>query len=211
MAATNVSVEQLAAAEPTPLATPLVAGSASYIVDRSIQQSVTNAEIIVIGQVTRLGEVVNTDRDTQDHTKPASNTFGVGQTYNVQVQQYLKGSGENNLTILEGEGAIQSPSELVTQSDIERAKISYGAQPLTPGKTYLMLLSKQPDYFGGNYYGGQGNPWRFVLQEDGSYILEASRDVLFQLSTSYRADVKGSLVDYIKQSVAADTAAKPIP
>lgn len=214
LANTSISNQAVSTAEPAPIATPTlapVASSASYDVDQSLQQSVANAQVIVVAQVDKLGEVVNTDKDAQDYNKPASDSFGVGQTYNVLVKQYLKGNGETTLTILNTEGAILSPPELITQSDIERAKAAYGEKPLVPGKTYLMLLAPLQYYPSKSYYGGQGNPWLFVLNEDGSYSLDAGQEVIRQLGAYNMSDVKGSLVDYIKQRVAADAAAKPTP
>lgn len=187
-----------------------VAGTGSYIVDASLKESIAHSEIIVIGEVIGVGEMFNSHRDVQDQTKPARDTFGVGQEYVLQVQRYLKGSGPDVLTIVQTEGAVWSPPESVTQTDIERARAAQGVPQFEKGKLYLLLLKSLAAYHPEKaYYAGQGLPWRFALAPDGTGVMEAPSGALASIPQDFIPRPDAPLIPQIEQLIQAETNATP--
>jgi hypothetical protein len=163
--------------------------------------------MVAIGTVTATGSIFNSRRDTEDQTQPARDSFGVGQEYQVQIERYLKGSGPAVLTVVVTEGAILSPPEKVTQADIERAKAASGIPPLTVGARYLLLLkSFTVHYPGTDYYAGQGQPWRFVLSEDGTGVLEAPSGALGSFPQDFIPRPDAPLLPQVEQLIQAEKA-----
>src|SRR6266545_6585840 len=118
----------------------------NYVTSQSLKETVTQSEIIVLGNVIGTGEVINTSRDTQDHTKPSRDSFDIGQVYDFQVQRYVKGSGPLVLKVAQAEGVILRPQSGVTQADIDRAKAADDHVPFNTGTTYLLFLRHSTSY-----------------------------------------------------------------
>ncbi len=187
----------------------------NYVTSQSLKETVTQSEIIVLGNVIGTGEVINTSRDTQDHTKPSRDSFHIAQVYHFQVQRYLKGSGPLVLNVAQAEGVIQSPQNGVTQADIDRAKATDDHVPFNTGTTYLLFLrrfpSSYPDYPNKDYYAGPSEPWRIALSADGKGVIEAPQEALLALRSDFIPDPDMPLLPQIEQVIRAEQAAKPAP
>jgi hypothetical protein len=204
---TATTVEPSLTAYPAAAGTPApVAVYGSYDTARTLEEVTAQSEIIVIGNITTVGDTFNSRLDTQDSSKPARDSFGVGQEYELQVQQYLKGSGPDRLTIIQNEGAILSPPELVTQADIERAKAASGARPMLVGASYLLFMNQITAYPGKVYYGGSIEPWRFALAPDGTTTIETPSEALRTIPPDLLPSPEVPLLPHIEQLIRAERA-----
>jgi len=185
----------------------------NYVTSQSLKETVTQSEIIVLGNVIGTGEVINTSRDTQDHTKPSRDSFDIGQVYDFQVQRYVKGSGPLVLKVAQAEGVILSPQSGVTQADIDRAKAADDHVPFNTGTTYLLFLrrfpSSYPDYPDKDYYAGPSEPWRIALSADGKGVIEAPKEALLEIPSDFIPDHNMPLLPQIEQVVQAEQVTKP--
>jgi len=207
---TQPPVTTLTSSQPTTEASVApVAYSASYMTAQSLQESISQSEMIVIGNVDGIGAIYNTARDTQDHTKPAKNTFSVGQVYTFHVERYLKGTGPVIIPILQDEGMILLPEAAIAQVDIDRAKAASGTTPLNKGVQYLLFLSHTDAFNGTTYYGGSAEPWRFVLAADGSARMDTPRDAYRMLPANFAPPDAVALLAQIEQLVKAAPSATP--
>lgn len=148
--------------------TPYVIVQNSAVVYTTMKEITDKSDIIIIGQPTKKNGIINTDRDPNDPSKPDPQYFGIGQIYEVEVSNYLKGDGVNTLYIVEYQGhAFQNPQEL-TENEIEQAMQRENIIPLSISKRYIMFLrSFTDDYvdFPYQHYSGVGHPWRFEITD----------------------------------------------
>lgn len=113
------------------------------------------------------------------------------------------------LTIEQVEGAILGPPEKVTPADIERAKSSVGALSFKPDTNYLLMLNTVTDYDGKVRYGGGHQPYRFVLQSDGTAVIDAPGSVTLNLPETFIPNPDAPLIPQIEQIIAGQQAGKP--
>ncbi len=142
--------------------------AASYRTAQSVSQLVSESAIIVIGQMTGIGETFNMARSPQNPSQPDPAILGLGQVYHFQVERYLKGQGSRSIEIAQVEAILgdQTPK---TPKNIARARASYGAIPLRPNVRYLYFLRPLTDFPDKpNYFVGTLHPDRFVLGEQGN-------------------------------------------
>jgi hypothetical protein len=59
----------------------------------SFYELTEQADIVIIGQAQEAKEIVNAARVPGDPAKPDADHFGVGQIYEVRVDEYQKGDG----------------------------------------------------------------------------------------------------------------------
>jgi len=160
--------------------------SADQDVVRSLKERVAKASIIVIGEVTGTGEILNGARLPEDPTQPDPRVFVLNQVYHVQVQRYLKGTGPATLNVVQAEGFTSAKSGAVaiptTVAEIAKLKATYEYVSISPGKKYLFFLDPLVGSDPAQNYmaGGLGVPWRFTLPETGnaqqeSPVAEASQ------------------------------------
>jgi hypothetical protein len=134
----------------------------------SIQQLERKAQWIVIGKITKAGEVFNSSMNSDDLSKPHSTIFGIGQLYDFTVERIVKGErleGETN-TILVGqtEGLIfHEPGATITDAEIQQARD--GDRPFEIGSEYILFLvrTKYPEDL--IVYDRASEIWRFVISE----------------------------------------------
>ncbi len=152
---------------PTPEPVAYYASSPSYITATSIQELASKSALVVIGQITGTGEVVNMAKDPTDPTKEDPEYFVVGQVYDVKVEQYLKGEGGNMIQVVQREGFIQKTSGIaVAPPDVEKAKKADKHIPMKTAIKYLIFLD-QFDRLDKkkNYFVGVAQPWRFDMSD----------------------------------------------
>jgi hypothetical protein len=143
-----------------------------YITASSFQDLARKTPLIVIGQVTEIGEVINAGLDLNED-KPSTYYYDVGQIYKFQVEEFLKGQGDladnATLNILVFEGIfIDAPAASVTQADIDQQRARRGCdprcQPMVPGTRYLLFLKSSDGYPPEKqYYSVSIHPWMFPL------------------------------------------------
>jgi hypothetical protein len=137
-----------------------------YIYANSLSELVALSPLIVIGQLDKLGAVVNTARNPQDTSKPSSSTFGIGQTYTFTVERYLKGNSSSPLNLIQGEGLIILNQAQASEDNIKKAKANSGIPTLQPNRKYLLFLKPlEGDFAGKDFYVAPIMPWRFVLPD----------------------------------------------
>lgn len=155
---------------PTP---PPSCGTVSYVVNvKSLQERAALAEVIVVGDIVALGEVINSAFQVGDRTKPANDLFGVGQEYVFQVQRYIKGAGPNELVLLNDEGTVRLPPEKVTAQDIAQAKLCNVNPPFKQATTYLLFLNTIRYHNGKDYYYKAELPSRYIIQADDQVMMD---------------------------------------
>lgn len=183
-----------------------------YVTVPSLKARIATAPIIIIGQITGTGEVINMARDIYDISKPAPDMFGVGQVYHFQVQQYLKGSGPDTLNIVQPEGQVIADPVTVTAADIQQSRTNsaYEYTAFQTGTTYLLFLHQVEGFDpANNYFTGAFHPWKFIVGGDGSMTMEAPRGVFLQLPADFIPDADAPLLPQIKQAIQAEQAAQP--
>lgn len=208
------AVPNTQSADPTSTIQHVNAGhsESSYITVRSLKERIAREPVVVIGQITGTGEVINMARDIYDNTKPAPDLFGVGQVYTFKVQRYLKGTGPNELNVANPEGLISADPATVTAADIQRAKedSGYGNEAFQIGATYLLLLHRldgfDPSH---NYFTGGIHPWRFVVASAGNLTMEAPGGVFSQLPADFIPHPDAPLLPQVEQIIREQQTATP--
>ncbi len=151
----------------------IISVQADYIITAySFQELARQSPLIVIGQVTEIGDVINAGLDGNDESKPATDYYDIGQIYRFQVEQFLKGQGDlsDNATIniLVFESIIDAPAASITQADIDqRRALQEGChprcQPMYPGTRYLLFLRLTRAFPPETQYYAGLHPWMFPL------------------------------------------------
>jgi hypothetical protein len=126
---------------------------------------INSSEIIVTGQFTGKGEIVNTARDADDPSKPAPSVIGIDQIYYFKVEQYLKGSGVSSLSIVNAEG-LQDVRDGKVLETIEQAKENFPHWTPKFDTKYLAFLNPVVAEPPGKYYGGSVPPCFFRISEN---------------------------------------------
>jgi hypothetical protein len=115
--------------------------SVSYLFVHSLKERVATARLIVLAEVRETGEVINNSRNVEDITRPATDSFSVGQVYRAQVSRYLKGSGPDSINIINREGGLSSvDAASVTPEYIAQLQNSGVFPRLQIGQSYLFFL-----------------------------------------------------------------------
>ncbi len=167
----------------TPLVTPEVEvenRQHSYRYVTTIQELISQSEIIVIGSVVKRSDgVINMARDVENVYEADKNLFGLGQIYEFHVTQYVKGEGDEYITILQVEGMFDATDiggvANMSSADFERAQIQGDYIPYVVNQTYLLFL-RQTSGFAEKYYVGTIHPWRFVITADQRAVPETLWD-----------------------------------
>jgi hypothetical protein len=154
--------------------TPMLVKSSAQeipVVYTSIPEISSNSDVIVIGRVSDAKEIVNTAREPGEASKADPDYFSIGQIYEVQVDEYLKGEGEKVIYVVQHEGFLSTKDKQPGETEINEAKKDYGAVPLNPDKTYLMFLRysrhRYENYPQGAILIQAGHPWLFDYSEPG--------------------------------------------
>lgn len=139
-------------------------GSASYITANSYRDLTKSVSTIVIGEMVAVRDNINIARDEADPTKTSVSRYEIGQVYEFTIDEYLKGSGESPINVVQVEGFL-SQKDAVTDASIARAKESFDFIPIQPGRKYLLFLSDLVGFSKGEYYIGPIHPWRFDITD----------------------------------------------
>ena len=147
-------------------------GSASYITAKSYSDLTKSVSIIVIGEMTAVSDYINIARDDADPTKTSVSRYEIGQVYEFTIDEYLKGSGESQINVVQVEGFL-SQKEAITDESITHAKEAFNFLSINSGKKYLLFLSDLVGFSKGEYYIGPIHPWRFDITDPEGIIPES--------------------------------------
>lgn len=154
----------------------------SQVVHKSFSELGHFSDIVVIGVVVEVVDgYINTARNPSDISKPLSSLFNVGQVYKVKVEKYLKGNDVDMIFVVHRRGSIflESGMAEISQVDVEQALANgQGSAPLQLGSKYLMFLASRAydiqEFSKGSLYSGMEEPWRFIIDNQGSVKMESS-------------------------------------
>jgi hypothetical protein len=147
-----------------------------YIVAHSMKELVDKSTIIVSGQASALKEVINMARDVNDINKPDPNLLGVGQVYQFEVDQYIKGNGPKTIYVVQPEGFL--PGDQVglnlVDANIKKARSQEIYIPIRLNNPYILFLVSLNGFLSSkNYYTGPMLPWRFDISNPDEVIPES--------------------------------------
>jgi len=138
--------------------------TSDYITISAISDLAHQSDTVVVGTVAKVDDQhFNTARNTRDPSQPAIDLFINGTIYEIQVEQYVKGSGGSNLRIVQSEDitlpntAVEAPTVYLTE----------GFTPLEVGARYIFFLKvaeSYPDSPFSDLYRGTAEPYRFRLE-----------------------------------------------
>lgn len=146
-----------------------------YVIAHSLSEIIEKAQLILVGKVVGMGEIINLARDVNDPSIPDPSLFGIGQIYDVEVVEVLKSAqSEWNIStihIVQFEGRIRMDTTLnPSNDDIQKARELENVPPLDLGTKYIFFVDPIIDFK--NYplhFSGRGLPWRFVIKNNCVY------------------------------------------
>ena len=144
---------------------------------------VDQSTIIVSGQASAQKEILNIARDVNDHNKPDPNILGVGQVYQFEVDQYIKGNGPKTIYIVQSEGFLSGDQVGLNLNDanIEKARSQEKYIPIRLNNPYILFLVSSVGFPAlKNYYRGTIQPWRFDISNPDKVIPESPWDGALQ-------------------------------
>ena len=120
----------------------------------------THSTLIVIGTVAdsdpRIERVP--DQTPSSPSSPITDVFSVGEVYDVQVERYLKGSGESTLSVVQFIGLDYTEDDQIIQARSKNPGLLMGK-----GNRYLLFLQDQTETEG--LWVGDVEPYRFLLAD----------------------------------------------
>lgn len=153
-----------------------VMGAGDFIVAHSMKELVDKSIIIVSGKASALKEVINMARDVNDNNKTDPNLLRLGQVYQFEVDQYLKGNGPKTIYIVQPEGFLGGDQVGINLNDanIEKARSQEIYIPLRLNNPYILFLEALNGFPSlKNYYTGAIFPWRFDISNPDLVIPES--------------------------------------
>jgi len=141
------------------------------IVSTTIQELTNSSDIVVIGQITPTGNIINMARNVSDINQSSQTIFGAGKVYQVSVESYVKGQGTSSILIVQPESLMTNLTTL-TPNAYERGKTAYNAIIPKINTRYLLFLRGLRGFPTQQYYVGVSHPWRFDLSDPSKVIPE---------------------------------------
>lgn len=148
----------------------LMMSAPSMVYYGSFYELTEQADIVIIGQAQEAKEIVNAARVPGDPAKPDADHFGVGQIYEVRVDEYQKGDGPKTIYVLFARGLMSvKDGQAPSVEEIENVQKASGVAPLDPAKRYLMFLNRSTHIYSGyedtGVYVSIAHPWLFELSD----------------------------------------------
>lgn len=179
----------------------------SQLAASSIQELAHYSDIIAIGQVVSKEQIINTARDPDQPTQPDPHFFSINQVYEVKVESILKGEAQKTLLVAQNQGLLAITSDLKPDSTAIENEIKGNEGvtfiPLSTDTRYLFflrILDKTGYAIDGHkstdLYAGVAEPWRFIVNPDGSLSPETLLSGLNScLSQQTLASIEAILTD----------------
>ena len=163
---------------------PAASDHALYVTSTSLEDLAARSSIIAIGAVGTGQPTIRQiqGRDPNNPSKPDPGFIGVGSVYQVAVERYLKGSGDNTLSVVQFESVIRDHRGQM--KELRRREADF---PLTQGTRYLLFLRPQaqaPDLLIGT-----AQPARFVLSSGLARVESPAEDMARLFPDSSEADL----------------------
>ena len=114
---------------------------------------VANSTVIVIGTVSN-----NEPDSIRVQAHPTANIQAVGSGYNLYVERYLKGSGNDTIPVVQFHGLDFTDRGQARQMRHENANLLLGKD-----SRYLLFLKENESYPG--YWSGPAHPYKFLLKD----------------------------------------------
>lgn len=114
----------------------------------SLKELKNDSEVVIIGSVEKQLKTYNLAKDATDPTKENPDFVILGTDYLVNVEKYLKGSGEKQIIMTQEGGELNGKKQRIE-----------GRTPIKLGDKYVFFLKKNPD----NKYMFGGDPFKFSL------------------------------------------------
>ncbi len=180
---------------PDPVYSP---SRAFYPKSASVEGIVNQADIVFIGRVTSVGDLINGARVESNPSQPDPNIFLPSREYHVTVETDISDSSPDTLVVVHPEGGHW---KLGGEQTLEEWK---AARPVRPGyttlevdSTYTFLLS-QLEFYGENRWKGAAEPYRFKHMRDGRAFPEGTYSDAgegFHIPT--QLDLKSQLTEHL--------------
>jgi len=149
----------------TPLVTEIVQVYVHPVLSWSYSDLADKSELVIIGRPVAVGETM-----IELEKPPEENIHSKLQVYQVEVELYLKGNGEDKIQVVQFQGYVKTDSGTPTVVEIIGTKNAEGYLPLSLNASYLMFLRPTILASEGDYYAGAVHPWRFVISDGCVYI-----------------------------------------
>lgn len=144
---------------------------AVLVVSTTIQELYERADVIVIGQPAATAEVINMARDIHDPSIPDISLFIIGQAYEIQVEEYLKGAGPEIIYVVQNEGIIPNRAD-PNLDEITEARKTGNFVAMQMHRTYLFYLDAMLGAPEDTYFVGTSHPWRFSVEDRNRIVPE---------------------------------------
>lgn len=159
-----------------------VHSDASFVFGRDIAEQVANAEIVAIGQLTRMDDVINIAYDNPDNPMPSEQIYVEGQLYTLTIDTMLKSNDATPTTmrVVNSEGfiSLDMVADLMDETGTINEQVRQIAQeayadqmtPLSSGERYLLFLDPlyaSEQRFGEVIYEGITQPFAYHILENG--------------------------------------------
>lgn len=136
----------------------------------SFYELTDHTDIVIIGKALKAIETLNAARAPGEAAKPDPDHYGIGEIYQVEVEEYQQGDGPKTLYVLLARGltSIKDGQEPSTD-EIESVQKASEVAPLDPTTRYLMFLDRSshiyPGYEDSGVFVGIAHPWLFDLTD----------------------------------------------
>jgi hypothetical protein len=183
-------------------------------VANSMSELVASVNMIVIGQVSSANEIWDYSRDTNNPSQADPNELEVGQVYNLSVERYLKGSGDNTIKFVQSEGLIKLNQATASPANISEAKTYYPHVTFETGVKYLFFLNPLGTGSPGkNYFSTTIYPWVFTIPDNGKAEPQSAKsETIYIFPAKATADFLQEVQQVIAQNpTLAEVAAAPSP
>lgn len=146
-----------------------------YVIAHSLSEKIEKSQLILVGKVVGMGEIINLARDVNDPSILDPSLFGIGQIYDVEIIEVLKSAqsewNNSSIHIVQFEGRIKMDTTLnPSNDDIQKARELENVPPLELGTKYIFFVDPIIDFK--NYplhFSGRGLPWRFIIKKNCAY------------------------------------------
>ncbi len=140
------------------------------IVASSISELVLQSDLVVIGKIISIGDIVNMARNPDDISKPDPNYYGIGQVFDVEIERYLVGGGSKAIHIVQDQGFLRTDSSDISLDSIKLAIKKHTHHQIEVGDSYLLFLRVIPHdvegYPKGSLFAPAAYPWLFITEDN---------------------------------------------
>lgn len=143
------------------------------------------SDCIVVGEVIKMSNNSrNLAKDPKNPKEDAKDWKCMSQEYDFQISQWLKGNGENNISIV-----YPGTTELSSEAKIE------SSNPLEPGQKYILFLKNGVE---GTYY-GTAEPWQFKIVSENIQVVSIEDVQIRDLKEMTEANLLNLLNKYLSK------------